>query len=129
MSKAHRRPYGRGRTARRTPGTMNNTEAEYALILDARVAAGEVAEYWYERWTFKLADDCRWTPDFVVMLPDGTLEIHEVKGVGFIEDHSQVKAKAAAVMFPLPVRVMFKQRKRDGGGFVERIFSGGDDER
>ena len=64
---------------RHKPGEMNKLEERYAAILAARQAAGEIDAYWFERFTFKLADDTRYTPDFVVQMPDGTLEAHEVK--------------------------------------------------
>lgn len=84
---------------------MNQTEAEYARLLDIRKTAGEVHSWGFEAIRFKLADKCYLTPDFFVVLPDGRIEIHEVKGSragkrGNQRDDARVKVKAAAVMFP-----------------------------
>ncbi len=87
---------------------MNKTEAEYGTMLLARQAAGEIVWYGYERWTFKLADDTRYTPDFAVMLANGELEAHEVKG-GFEREDAHVKRKVAAEQFP--IRFIFAQKK------------------
>ena len=107
--------FNRGRGVRRQPGTMNRTEAAYALALELRKHTGEVAWYAFEAMTFKLAKDTRYTPDFVVMLADGSIELHEVKG--FFEDDAKVKVKVAASMFPFVFRLVRAKAKRDGGGF------------
>lgn len=81
---------------------MNKAEARYAAALEARRIAGEVEWYLYEGWTFKLADDTRYTPDFCVLLSNGELEAHEVKGHRRIfRDDAKVKIKVAANIFPI----------------------------
>jgi hypothetical protein len=101
---------------------MNGVEAEYALILETRLQRGEIVCYKYERTTLHLADQCRYTPDFMVELPDGTIEFHEVKGWRF-EDDALVKIKVAAEMFGMYVfRAFVKQSKKHGGGWKERRF-------
>ena len=82
---------------------MNRTEAAYAVLLEVRRRAGEVAEYHYEALTLKLADDTRYTPDFFVVLADGVCELHEVKG--FMRDDARVKVRVAARLFPFRFRV------------------------
>jgi hypothetical protein len=114
-----KRIYAKGRTARRKPGTMNKTESRYADVLCARLLAGEIIAYWYERWTFKLADDTRYTPDFMVQLPDGTIEAHEVKG--FMETHARVKIKVLPEMFPVRCVVVRERAKKNGGGWEETV--------
>lgn len=99
---------------------MNGLEAQHAAILTERKNKGEIADFWFEQFTFKLADDTRYTPDFVVMLPDGVLEVHEVKG--FLEDDALVKFKVAAEMFPFTFRMFTRRAKKDGGGFSERVI-------
>lgn len=101
-------------------GVMNKTEAEYAEHLYSRKLAGEVLEYWFEAMTFKLADGCRYTPDFIVFLADGTLEAHEVKG--FWSDDAKVKIKVAAGMFPFRFVAMTRIAKKHGGGWKETEF-------
>jgi hypothetical protein len=94
---------------------MNKTEARYAEQLQLRLLAGEVAWFAYEALTLKLAPDTRYTPDFVVMLSDGTLECHEVKG--FFRDDAKVKVKVAAEKFPLRFVVARERPKKLGGGW------------
>lgn len=106
----------RGRV-RRQPGTMNKTEAAYADILEAERIAGRIHSWHYERVTFKLADDCRYTPDFQVVYPDGLVEYHEVKG--FWEDDALAKIKVAATSFP---EFTFRAFHKKSGQWHEREF-------
>lgn len=100
---------------RRKPGVMNGTEAKMAEYLDQKKAVGEVIAYWFERYTLKLADDTRYTPDFAVLLANGELEFWEVKG--FWRDDAKVKIKVAEEMFPHIFRQCKIKAKRDGGGW------------
>lgn len=95
---------------------MNGTESDYASILEARRRAGEIIEYHYEALTLKLADNTRYTPDFLVMTALGELELHEVKG-GFIREDGWQKLKIAAGMFPFRFFLCQKLAKKDGGGW------------
>lgn len=107
---------------RRTPGEMNGLERAYADgVLEPLRLAGEVAFYWFEQVTFKLADNLRYTPDFMVMRVDGTLECHEVKG-GLWEDDARVKIKMAAHIFPHRFVAIQRIPKKDGGGWKEEEF-------
>lgn len=95
---------------------MNKTEAEYAGMLEERRRRGEVAMWKYEAVTLKLADNTRYTPDFLVVLADGTLEFHETKG-GFIREDGWLKLKVAAALFPFRFFLCQKAAKKDGGGW------------
>lgn len=108
------------RGARRQRGTMNNTEASYAIHLDSLKLAGLVQWYDFESVTFKLGKDCRYTPDFLVMVADGTLECHEVKG--FWADDAKVKIKLAAEKFPFKFVAFKKLAKKHGGGWEATEF-------
>ncbi len=101
-------------------GTLNGTEAEYRDILEARKLAGEVAWYRFEGLKLRLADNTFYTPDFAVMLSDGQLEMHEVKG--FWADDARVKIKVAADAYPFQFIAVRKRAKREGGGFSEELF-------
>lgn len=104
-----------------TPGCMNGTETEYAALLEFRKRAGDIKWYAFEAITLKLADSLRYTPDFMVMLPDGSFEFHETKG--FWQDDALVKIKVAADKFPFFRFIAIqKVRKKDGGGWKEREF-------
>lgn len=93
---AYKRQHARGRI--RPKGEMNKTEAAYASELRLREIAGEVAWFAFEAWKLRLANNTFYTPDFAVMLADGTLEVHEVKG--HWEDDARVKIKVAASIYP-----------------------------
>ena len=93
---------------------MNKSEAEDAGMLEERRLRGEVAWWRYEAITLMLSDNTRYTPDFLVMLPDGALEIHETKG-GFIREDGWLKLKVAAALFPLRFFLCQKAAKKDGG--------------
>jgi len=80
-------------------GRMNDTEFAYSKTLELRKIAGEIAWYAFERLTFRLADNTRYTPDFAVMLANGELELHEVKG--YWTDDARVKIKVAADQNPM----------------------------
>jgi len=99
---------------------MNKTEAEYAVMLNARQNSGEILWWRYEAVTLKLADNTRYTPDFLVMRADGSLEIHETKG-GFVREDGWVKLKIAAALFPFRFFLCQKQAKKAGGGWQIRM--------
>ena len=107
-----------GRTAR---GVMNKTEARYASeVLDVRKAAGEIAEYWYESVKLRLADGSWFTVDFFVMLSDGRLEAHEVKG--HWRTAERVRIKVAAERYPFIFTSAQRRRKKEGGGWKVEEF-------
>lgn len=81
------------------PRGMNRLERRYANALDYRMGGGEIKAWWFERIKLKLADNTHYTPDFMVLLADGTIEMHEVKG--FWRDDARVKIKVAATVFPV----------------------------
>jgi hypothetical protein len=101
-------------------GTMNKTEAAYASTLEARRFAGEVAWFKFEGVKLRLADNTFYTPDFAVMLADGTLEMHEVKG--FWQDDARVKIKVASDLYPLKFIAVRLKLKKDGGGWALEDF-------
>lgn len=100
---------------------MNKTETRYAELLETQRRAGKVLFWRYESVKFRLADRTWYTPDFYIMRPDGSLEIHETKG--YWEDDARVKIKATAEQFPefLFVAVMEKAKKDGGGWSFERF--------
>src|ERR1041384_6576710 len=67
---------------RHTPGAMNATESAYAERLREKELKGEILQWYFEAVTFKLASDCRYTPDFCVQLPDCSMEFVDSKGGG-----------------------------------------------
>lgn len=110
------------RGLRHKPGVMNKLEQSRADELDAMRARGEIIAYWFEAVTFKLADDTRYTPDFLVLYPDGSLVVEETKG--HWQDDAKVKIKVAASMFPFPFVALRRLPKKDGGGWERTGFKG-----
>lgn len=120
MATGGRRFEVRARGRLRAPGGMNKTEERYALELERRRIAGDVAWWRFQGMTFKLADDTRYTPDFNVMRPGGEIEQHEVKG--FWRDDALVKIKVAASLFPFTFIAVRERPRRDGGGWDVEVF-------
>lgn len=101
---------------------MNNTEAAYAKVLEARRVAGEVLFWKFHPMNVRLAGGCFYEVDFLVMTAEMTLEIHEVKG-GYTSEKGQIKIKLAAQALPIFRMVkVTKQAKKDGGGWKYEDF-------
>lgn len=89
---------------------MNQTERRYfETYLAPRILTGEIVSCEFEGRTFELARDCRYTPDFWVVLANGLQEAHEIKGAHVFED-SRIKVKWAAQKY-LEVRFTWAQWK------------------
>ena len=101
-------------------GERNKSEAAYESVLQARQVAGEVVWYRFEGIKLRLADNTFYTPDFAVMLADGQIELHEVKG--FWADDARVKIKVAADQYPFRFIAVMARSKRDGGGWKVEEF-------
>ena len=101
-----------GRTAKgRLPrGTMNKLESAYSDHLCVLTAAGEILWWKFEGMKFRLADGAFYTPDFAVMMADGSLEIHEVKG--HWEEAARVRIKVAAEIYPMRFLAITSVRKQ-----------------
>lgn len=107
----------RARGVPKVIGGMNKLEAAYADALKLREMAGEIAWFVFEGVKLRLADKTFYTPDFAVMLADGTMEMHETKG--FWEDDARVKIKVAAAMYPF----RFLGIKKDKSGWQIEEFT------
>jgi hypothetical protein len=80
---------------------MNGLERKYASHLEIRKLAGEVWRYDFQPEKLRLADRTWYEPDFRVILENGVIEYHEVKG-GHMEDDAAVKLKVVAEQHPYP---------------------------
>lgn len=114
------KPRGMYALGRLKAGEMNQTEAAYAETLEAAKLASQIVWYAFEGITLKLADNCRYTPDFIVMRSDGQIEMHEVKG--YWTEDARAKIKVAASKFPFRFVAVYKQAKKDGGGWKIEEF-------
>lgn len=115
---------------------MNPGERAYAAHLEGLLAAREISGWWYELMTFKLADRCSLQPDFTVMLPDGSIEMHEVKGgktvkqahgpvwTYWAEEDARVKLRTAARLIPFPLIVIWPAKGGSKNGWCREIMKG-----
>ncbi len=94
---------------------MNKTEKAYNDHLELLKTAGEIHRFWFHALNLKLAPKCFYQTDFLVQLPTGELQIHEVKG--FMQDAALIKLKIAAQEHAFRVFVIKKVAKKDGGGW------------
>lgn len=101
-------------------GQMNNTEKAYSDHLEWRKHIGEVAWFKFEGVKLRLADKTFYSCDFFVMLSNGQLEAHEVKG--FWTDDARVKIKVAADMYPFAFIAVQAVKKAEGGGWKFERF-------
>lgn len=100
---------------------MNGTEKARAIELEAMRRDGRIASWAFERVTLKLADDCRYTPDFFVVDLLGGITFEETKG--HWRDDAKVKIRVAAEQFPqFTFRALVAKPKKDGGGWAITDF-------
>ena len=100
---------------------MNGLEARYAAHLELRKRLGEIAWHAYQPLKLRLAKATYYDPDFLVMLADGTLEVHEVKG-GWWRDDARAKTKISAALFPFRFYGVTERPKAEGGGWQYEKF-------
>jgi hypothetical protein len=101
-------------------GQLNKTEQAYQDFLERRKVGGQVLWYRFEGVKLRLADNTFYTPDFAVMLADGVMEMHEVKG--HWQDDARAKIKIAAEMYPFRFIAIKARAKKDGGGWALEEF-------
>ena len=94
-------------------GQMNKTEKEYSERLKLLKYLGEILWFKFEGIKLRLADKTFYSPDFVVMMESGEMQIHEVKG--YMMDDANVKIKVAAEMYPFRFFIIRKNKKKNGG--------------
>ncbi len=63
----------------------------------------------FEAIKLRLAAKTHYTPDFAVLLADGSFELHEVKG--FWREDARIKIKIAAEKFPFAFVAVTRRRK------------------
>lgn len=96
----------------RTPADgMNRVERAYSVHLQVQLLVGAIRGWRFQEITLKLGPDCRYTPDFLVELADGTIALDDCKGTKrnkvtggegyWAEADAMVKIRAAASQFKL----------------------------
>ncbi len=86
--------------ARPTPAPQyaSGLERDWATQLELRRRVGLLVEWRHEAITLQLAEGSRFTPNFFVVLPNGEIELQEVKG--YMREAANVRLKVAARQFP-----------------------------
>lgn len=96
----------------------NRGERAYGLELSMQRNDGKVAWFAFQPVTLKLANDCRYTADYLVQYPDGSLELVDVKGrkgAGYwCEEDAKIKIRVAADKFPM-FKFVIAWPLKDGG--------------
>lgn len=108
---------------------MNKTERAYAARLEAMKRAGEILEWQFEPFRLRLGDlkrgrrssakgrkEVYYTPDFLILMPDRTLVIHEIKGRETTAEMARFKVAASIHHY------RFVLVKRDGQNWTEETF-------
>ena len=96
-------------------GERNKTELAYENHLEVRKQLHEILWYKFEGIKLRLADNCFYCPDFVVMLANGEMEMHEVKSHWM--DGAKDRIKIASAQFPFRFIAVFAESKKNGGGW------------
>lgn len=69
-------------------------ESDYADLLTLRKLAREILRWEYEPIKFRLGEGAYYKPDFLIVMADRSIEIHETKG--FKREAAMVRIRAAA---------------------------------
>jgi hypothetical protein len=100
-----------------TTGKMNKLEQAYSQHLELQQAAGEIQWHAFEPMKLKLADGAWFTPDFGVVMRDGSFEFRETKG--HWREAARVRIKVAAGLYRF---FRFVAIKRVGGNWQREEF-------
>jgi hypothetical protein len=106
----------KSREPRPSDGYRSKLERDYASRLEFQRRGGQIQWWAHEPQRLRLAGGAYYKPDFAVLMPDGRLELHEVKG--FWREAARVRIKVAAEMHPF----MFVAATRDRGDWVFEYF-------
>lgn len=97
-------------------------EANYARYLNWLISVGEVSSWEFESRTFVFHGETRgvisYTPDFLVIFPDGHTEWHEVKG--WMDSNSKARLKKMKKYYPEETLVLIDAKVYRG---IERSVS------
>ena len=98
-------PFRKRARGRRLPGhkkgKMNRTEQAYSQLLEARKRDGEILLFEFEPVSLVVSRPpasiaVRWTPDFLVLNADMTIDLIDVKGTQDDQQAQRAKIKGAA---------------------------------
>lgn len=93
-----RRPIPRARVNANPVTGMNDTETDYGKHLNDRKLLGEVVSWDFNAVRFHLGGGAWYKPDFLVVMKEGYVELHETKG--YWREAARVRIKVAASRYP-----------------------------
>lgn len=89
-----------GQVIRQSNKGPNKTELRFEQErLKVWLAAGLIQKYEFEAVTLKLANGCKYTPDYWALSFDGRTQFYEIKARRMIWDDAIVKLKVATAKF------------------------------
>ena len=110
----------RGAKGRKREPGLNGLEKDFlANVLTPWLHSGAIL--WHsehEAIKLRLADNTYYSPDWFVMTPTGDLKAYEVKG-GLFPEKNRIKTKVAAELFPFPITICRRPRKREPWQYEE----------
>lgn len=80
------------------PKYRSKLEEAWAEVLSCRQMAGEIVRWYHEPVSLKIAPSCRYTPDFLSLLPDARVLFMETKG--WMREAARVRLHVAATHYP-----------------------------
>lgn len=86
----------------------NKTERAYGQHLEDLARIDRIYSWGFQTMRLRLADGTFYTPDFIVVNTDDTIEIHETKG--FMREAARVRLKVANELHPFTFFVVKKGR-------------------
>lgn len=108
---------------RKSEPKKTGTEIEFEAMLRRQYPESNIR---FEAYTLKLADGLRYTPDFAVEHPDGSIDFYEVKGAFLFRGATQsmtratlTKPRTAAMLFPQRFHIAIKDRS--GEWSIEKL--------
>lgn len=92
-------------------------EREYASRLQMLLLAGEIKAWWPKPLRLRISNtpqakgkkQALYTPDFGVLMPDNSYELHETKG--FWKEAAWVRIRTAAMIHPFKFVAVYKDKK------------------
>ena len=123
--KRKKEPPARATAAAAWELAMTGLERAYCDYLVGLRLASIITRFDFEPERLRLGFDFRTTycPDFRLVMADGAVEFHEVKG--HWREDARVKIKAAAAQHPYVFRAVTRRPQREGGGWNWETFTPG----
>lgn len=98
----------KAKATKKDPRFDSAWEAQYHARLTAMQEAGEIACFWWKGMRFAIGGGQYYKPEAVVQLPNGELEVHEVKG--YRREAGMIRFRTAASIYPFVFKLIGKKK-------------------